>query len=42
VVVGSLETSTYGEAIGVKFARVLEPVFQADGVTIYEWNTRTN
>jgi YYY domain-containing protein len=41
VVVGSLETSTYGEAIGVKFARVLEPVSQADGVTIYEWNTRT-
>jgi YYY domain-containing protein len=42
VVVGSLETSTYGEAPGIKFARMLEPVFQADGVTIYEWNTRTN
>jgi uncharacterized membrane protein len=42
VVVGSLETSTYGEAAGTKFARMLEPVFQADGVTIYEWNTRTN
>jgi len=41
VIVGPLESSTYGLMASTKFERVLEPVFQADGVTIYKWNNLT-
>ena len=39
VIVGPLEISTYGEIAAVKFENALETVFEADGVTIYRWNS---
>jgi YYY domain-containing protein len=38
VVVGPLEISTYGQVAAAKFERVLDAVFQGDGVVIYRWH----
>ena len=40
VTVGPLEVNTYGQMAAIKFDRALETVFQADGVTIYQWNSQ--
>jgi uncharacterized membrane protein len=41
VVVGPLETSTYGQAALVNFDRALDVVFETDGAKIYQWNNPT-
>ncbi|MBI4494565.1 MAG: hypothetical protein HY690_17435, partial [Chloroflexi bacterium] len=35
VFVGSLERTKYGPGVDARFARLLEPAYQADGVTVY-------